>query len=124
MRRIGLAVVLGLSVGLGSPDAQAQPPAAKVYRIGFLFELTRSSAVEDRWRAAFHRRGYVVGQNAVFEFRWAGERFEHLQAPAEELVRLKVDVIVTGSTPPAVAARRATATIPIITQSGDPIRCG
>jgi hypothetical protein len=57
----------------------------------------------------------------LFEFRHAGERFEALPALADELVQAKVDIIITASTPPAVAAKRATATIPIITISADPI---
>jgi putative ABC transport system substrate-binding protein len=89
-----------------------------------LFEVSRSPRTEDLWRAAFRHGGYVEGQNAIFEWRYAGERFESLPALAEELVRLKVDVILTGSTPPAVAAKRATSIIPIITMSADPIGAG
>lgn len=116
---VALAVVL-----FASPLAPEAQQAGKVYRIGILSELTRSATTENRWRTLFRQRGYVEGQNAVFEFRYAGERFERLAALADELVRLKVDIIMTGSTPPAVAAKRATPAIPIITMSADPIGAG
>lgn len=102
----------------------------KMYRIGVLSELAPTATAaggprplfgEDTWRTAFRQRGYVEGQNTLFEFRHAGERFEALPALADELVHAKVDIIITASTPPAVAAKRATATIPIITISADPI---
>ena len=131
MRLIGLAVILTLSVILAPLAAEGQQ-AGKVYRIGILSELTQTATVvgepravlaEDAWRTPFRQRGYVEGQNTVFEFRYAGERFERLPALAEELVRLKVD-IMTNSTPPAGAAKRVTTTIPIITMSADPIGAG
>jgi hypothetical protein len=55
-----------------------------------------SPSGEDRWRNLFRQRGYIEGHKAVFEFRWAGERFEKLPALADELVRLRVDVIMTA----------------------------
>ena len=123
-------VALGL---LAAPVAAEGQPAGKVYRIGILSELAQTTTVtsgpravltEDAWRIPFRQRGYIEGQNAVFEFRHAGERFERLPALVEELVRLKVDIIMTNSTPPAVAAKRVTTTIPIITISADPIGAG
>ena len=121
-RRAFLAMFLGSS--LAAPRAVAAQPAGRVYRIGVLTERTRDSVYEERVQAAFQRQGYVEGQNAAFEFQWAAERFEMLPSLAEELVRLKVDIIMTGSTPPAVAAKRATTTIPIVTVSSDPIGAG
>jgi len=58
--------------------------------------------------------GWIEGQNLVVEYRWAANREDRLPALAAELVRLKVDVIVTASTPAALAAKRATTTIPIV----------
>ena len=105
--------------------AQAQQPAK---RIGILSELAPTTAAvggslfgEDTWRRAFRQRGYVEGQNILFEFRYAEEKFERLPALVDELIRAKVDIIMTASTPPAVAAKRATTTIPIITISAAPI---
>src|SRR5262245_33014051 len=69
--------------------------ATKVYRIAMLSELAPTGATagtarplfgEDTWRTAFQQRRYVEGQNAVFEFRHAGEQFERLPALADELV--------------------------------------
>ena len=117
-------VVFALSV-----TANAQQ-VRKMYRIGVLSELAPTATAtggprplfgEDTWRTAFRQRGYVEGENTLFEFRHAGERFEALPALADELVHAKVDIIITASTPPAVAAKRATANIPIITISADPI---
>lgn len=118
-------VLLALSSGvvadrLGASAQQAE----RLHRIGVLTELTHDPSFEQRVRTAFRQHGYVEGRTAAFEFRWASERFETLSALAEELVRLKVDIIMTGSTPPAVAARRATSQIPIITVSADPVGAG
>lgn len=104
--------------------------AKKVHRIGVLSELAPTAAGaggprplfgEDTWRTAFRQRGYVEGQNTLFEFRHAGEHFERLAELADELVRAKVDIIIAVTTPTAVAAKRMTGTIPIIAVSADPI---
>jgi putative ABC transport system substrate-binding protein len=118
---------------LVAPLAAEAQQTGKVHRIGILSELAptavgsggpRALFGESEWRSAFRQRGYVEGQNTVFEFRNAGEQFERLPAMVDELVRVKVDIIMTASTPPAVAAKRATTTIPIITISADPIGAG
>jgi putative ABC transport system substrate-binding protein len=70
-------------------------------------------------------RGYVDGQNIVIEYRWAQGKYDRLPDLAADLVRLKVDLIVAETTPEALAAQRATSTIPIVfTGTGDPIRTG
>jgi putative ABC transport system substrate-binding protein len=80
--------------------------------------------------AAFHQglseTGYVVGQNAAIEYRWAEGRYDRLPALAAELVDHKVDVIVaSGGLPPARAAKNVTSTIPIIfATGGDPVADG
>src|SRR5262249_25432928 len=115
---------------LAAPLAAEAQHAGKAYRIGILSELASAAAAadgprplfgEDTWRTAFQKRGYVEGQNTIFELRHAGEQFERLPTLANELVLAKVDIIITASTPPAVAAKRATSVIPIITISADPI---
>ena len=70
--------------------------------------------------------GFVEGQNMVSEYRWAEGHYDRLPALAADLVRRKVDVMVTfGGTPPALAAKNATTTIPIvITGVGDPVALG
>jgi putative ABC transport system substrate-binding protein len=69
-------------------------------------------------------RGYVEGQTVVFEARGADGSSERLAALAAELARLKVDVIVTSTTPAVQAVRRASATIPVVTTSGNPLEAG
>jgi putative ABC transport system substrate-binding protein len=69
--------------------------------------------------------GYVVGKNLTIEYRWADGRYDRLPALAEELVRLKVDLILTQGTPAALAAKRATSTIPIVMAIvGNPVESG
>jgi putative ABC transport system substrate-binding protein len=69
--------------------------------------------------------GYIEGKNLIIEYRYADGRPERLPALAEELVRLKVDIIVTDTAAPARAARKATSTIPIVMVSaGNPIQAG
>ena len=70
------------------------------------------------------KRGYVEGQNVVFEIRAAREKYASLPKLATELVESKVDIILTASTPTAVAAKQATTIIPIVTLSADPIGAG
>jgi ABC-type uncharacterized transport system substrate-binding protein len=76
-------------------------------------------------RQGLRDRGYVEGKNIAIEFRWAEGRDERLPELAGELVRLKVDVIVTTATEPVLTAKRATATIPIVFATvGDAVATG
>ena len=120
-RRTFIAVA---AAWLGAPLVAETQQAGKTFRIGVLSELSRTAALEGYWRDAMRQRGYIEGQNTVLEFRWASEKFEILPKLAAELVQLKVDLILTDSTPPAAAAKQATATIPIITMSADPVGAG
>jgi putative tryptophan/tyrosine transport system substrate-binding protein len=117
----GLALLSAILFALSVP-AQAQQPV-KVYRIGFLsggFPGPRHWTA--RLRAELQKLGYVEGKNIVIEARFTENKFERLPALADELVRLKPDVIVTGGTNDARAAQNATKTIPIVGLSlGDPI---
>ena len=81
--------------------------------------------VLDSFRQGLRERGYVEGQNTVIEYRSADGKIERLPALAAELARLKVDLIIAGSTPMARAAQQATSTIPIVAPvMGDPVGDG
>ena len=121
-----LVVILTLAVLLAPAAAGAQA-TGKIHRIGVL--ETTSSAGNAANLAAFREglqeAGYVVGRNVVLEYRYAEGRPERFKELAAELVRLKVDVILTRGTPAVLAAKGATRTIPIVmAASGDPILSG
>ena len=103
---------------------EAQQPK-KVPRIGYLFASSPSPSAGEGFRQGLAELGYVEGKNIIIEYRFAEVRFDRLPALAAELVRLKVDVIVTGGPPSTRAAKEATVTIPIVmTQVGDPVGSG
>lgn len=105
----------------------AQQQSAKVARIGFLGANSArswSSRVE-AFQSSLRDLGYIEGSTSVIEFRWADEQYDRLPALAAELVRLKVDILVTYGTPGTLAAKHATTTIPIVmVHSGDAIITG
>jgi putative ABC transport system substrate-binding protein len=107
---------------LAASAQQSKPPT-----IGFLG--TSTSVAMNRWVTAFVQRlrelGWVEGRTVAIEYRWAEGRYENLAEIAAELVRLKVDVILTHNTPPVLAAKEATSVIPIVFASaGDPVGAG
>jgi len=117
-----VAVVL-LAVGV---IAEAQQPA-KVPRIGYLVisSLSGSESRAEAFRQGLRELGYVEGKNIVIEWRSADGKRERGPTLAEELVRLKVDVIVTGGSGATRPAKEATKTIPIVmAQDGDPVGNG
>ena len=102
---------------------------AKVWRVGFLGMTTGRAPVSvarvDAFRAGLRELGYVEGKNITYEFRWADNDYERLPGLAEELTRSKIDVLVTYSTPGAMAAKKATQTIPVVLAVvGDPLASG
>jgi putative ABC transport system substrate-binding protein len=107
------------------PSAQAQQPG-RVPRIGFLLPYSPGpDARVEAFRQGLREFGYVEGQNVAIEYRWADGRFEQLPALAEDLVRLKVDVIVAAVTQASLAAKRATGAIPIVMVAvSDPVGSG
>ena len=124
MRLIGFAVILALSL-LAAPLAAQQ--AAKIARIGYLtVDMAANPHVREAFLQGLRDLGYVEGRNVVIEYRDAEGKFERLPARVAELVALKVDVIVTaGGTLPALAAKQATKTIPIVFASApDPVTDG
>jgi putative ABC transport system substrate-binding protein len=107
-------------------SAEAQQPK-KIPRIGFLATVSPStiSARVEAFRQGLRELGYVEGKNIVIEYRYAEGKLDRLPALAAELVRLKVDVIVTAAPPPTRAAKEATATIPIVMGfDDDPVGSG
>ena len=106
--------------------AEAQP-AGKVYRVGFLLGATAESveSLFNALREGLRDMGYVEGRNVVYEPRYGNGRMERLPELAAELVRLRVDVIVTGTNVHVVAVRNATTTIPIVMVfAADPVASG
>ena len=106
--------------------AEAQQPA-KVRRIGYLGLNISSTNPErfDAFRQGLRQLGYTEGKDIIFESRTADGKLDRLNELAAELVRLKVDVIVSRGSTPTRAAKGATATIPIvITQDPDPVGNG
>ncbi len=120
-------IALLVSATLAWPlAARAQQPARRVYRVGYLSigaegqQLHLIKAFEDGLRSL----GYRLGENVVIEYRFGNGQLERLPALAADLVRLGVDVIVTGNAS-AVATMQATATIPIVVpNSADPVSAG
>jgi putative ABC transport system substrate-binding protein len=105
---------------------EAQQPT-KIPRIGYLAG-TSPSAIATRteaFRQGLRELGYVEGKNIIIEWRYADGKFDRLPTLATELVRLKVDIIVTAAALPTRAAKKATVTIPIVfAQDGDPVGNG
>ena len=110
-----------------APLAIEAQPAGKVHRMGYLASSSPASArhLLEAFRQGLGELGWVEGQNLAIEYRFAEGEHDRLPELAAELVRLKVDVIMAGPTPPALAAKNATRTIPIVmTAVGDPVRLG
>ena len=119
---IFLAAVL-LAIGV---IAEAQQPA-KIPRIGFLaaVSLSANSARFEAFRQGLRELGYVEDKNIVIEWRYAEGKLDRLPALAAELVRLKVDVIVSGGSTATRPAKEATNTTPIVmAQDTDPVGSG
>ena len=112
---------------LAAPLASlAQTKAAKPQRIGVLFPTTEKAAAinNEAFTLGLRKRGFVEGQNIVIERRY-GQAIDELPAVAADLVRIKVDVIVTVTDPAIAAVRRETQTIPIVmVGSNDPVGTG
>src|SRR5215831_9904117 len=119
-------LLTSLAGAVTAPLAAESQPAGKVPRIGYLHpNLVASPHLAEAFRQGLRDLGYVEGRTVVIEYRDAGGQFERLPALAAELVALKVDVIVASGTLAAVAAKRATSSIPIVFPTvGDPVTDG
>jgi putative ABC transport system substrate-binding protein len=125
MKRRHFITLLG-SAAAGWP-LRARAQANKIVRIGFLGgeSAVESASRVEGFRSGLRDLGYIDGSNTVIIYRWAEGNYERLPSLAAELVRSGVDVIVTGGTPGSLAAKQATATIPIVIANiGDPVSTG
>jgi len=124
MRRFGLAVVVVLSLVLAPIAGEAQE--VKVYRVGVMNQGSPPAQGQPLlFTKALRDLGYIEGRNIVIDRRWAEGINERYSSLATELVALKPDVIVADTTPAILAAKRATATIPIVMVTpADPVGSG
>jgi putative tryptophan/tyrosine transport system substrate-binding protein len=125
MKRRKFIALLGSAAVAWPLAARAQQ--TKAATIGLLG--TGSAAAQSQWTAAFLQRmrelGWIEARNLAIEYRWAEGSTERLRGLANDLVRLKVDVIVTHNTPGPLAAKQATSMIPIVfATAGDPVGTG
>src|SRR5215470_19029387 len=107
-------------------SAEAQQPA-KLPKIGFLgVRPDDSKATFESFKRQFQMLGYVDGKNIVYEYRNAENKLERLPTLVDELIRVKVDVLVVAATNEALAAKNATKAIPIVGLNlvSDPVRSG
>ena len=126
MRKSFRLFLILVALGVAAATAEAQQPT-KVPRIGFL-SATSPSAIAARveaFRRGLRELGYVEGKNIIIEWRYAEGKRDRLPEIAAELVRLKLDVIVSAGPPPTCSAKEATSTIPIVMAfDSDPVGNG
>ena len=92
----------------------AKAQQSKIPRVGILFMGGRDQPHLEAFKQGLREHGYSEGHNIIVEYRYAEGKYDRLLALAAELVTLKVDILVTHSTPGARAAKQATSTIPIV----------
>jgi putative ABC transport system substrate-binding protein len=125
MRFARLTVLATLALALlAAPLAAEAQLAGKVYRIGWLDVGAPESVELKSFRKALEDLGYVEGRNIVVEYRGAERKLERLPDLAQELIRLKPDVIATRGLAATLALKDATSTIPIVMGAQDPVASG
>jgi len=123
IRALGPGVLLLLIALLVAPVVTEAQRAGKIWRIGFI--SVTYGKVEEVFFQRLRELGYVNGQNLVVERRYSEGRAERFPEFADELVRLKVDIIIVNTTPAALAAKNATKTIPLVFPTAiDPVGAG
>src|SRR5215468_7881745 len=126
LRKTALASILFAGALLATVTVEAQQPG-KIARIGFLDSSTASgmAVLVDAFRQELSKLGWIEGKNITIEYRFAEQKPDRLPELAAELIRLKVDLIVAAGIGPALAAKKATRSIPIVMPtSGDPVGAG
>jgi ABC-type uncharacterized transport system substrate-binding protein len=115
---------IGVTLAVCGAVVEAQQ-SAKVPKVGWLGARFASAPARELFERELRMLGYVEGKNIVIESRYAEGKLDRLPALVDELIRLKVDVLLTPSTPATLAAKNATRTVPIVFYSGsDPIAAG
>jgi putative ABC transport system substrate-binding protein len=126
LNRRTFLVALG-TIALDAPNSSAQQHPGKLPRIGWLVPTTQAEwdGLLEEYRRGMRELGFVEGRTVETEYLYADGHFERLPDLAAELVKRKVDLIITASTPAIIAAKRATEKIPIVfAASSDPINTG
>ena len=123
MRRREFLALVG---GVAAWPTAARAQSVKIPRIGFLTgNVAPNPHLIEAFRQGLRDLGYIEGRNVVIDYRNAEGKLERLPALAAELVALKADVLVAGTTVVALAAKKATQTLPIVfTTSADPVTSG
>jgi ABC-type uncharacterized transport system substrate-binding protein len=111
----GWIVAIGVTFAMCGAVAEAQQPA-KVPKIGWLVARSPSGpgGASELFLREFRKLGYVEGKNIAIEYRFADDKLDRLPTLVDDLVRLKVDVLVTPATTEALALKNATRTIPVV----------
>lgn len=120
-------LIIGLGAALITARSAYAQPARKMPQIGYVGNATPAleTALLEGLRLGLRERGYIEGKNIEVHYRWANGSIDAIPALIAELIALKVDVIVTAGTPAALAAKKATTTIPIVMAAvGDPVATG